>query len=700
MGKFRVGIDIGGTFTDLVALEESTGELTNLKVPSTTERLVDGVADAFRRFVALVDHGEIDMIMHATTIATNAILGQVGFQLPKTALITTRGFRDVLEIGRQNRPELYNLFVKRPRPLILRRYRYEVEEGVDSAGRETTPLNLEAVTKTAAQLKKERIESVAIALINSYANPNHEQKIKKVLERIVPGLSITVSCEVAPEYREYERMSTSAVNAVLMPIVGRYIQELGRDVEDVSGSPSLYMMKSSGGVVSPETAASTPVAMIESGPTAGVVASAFYSQLLGIPTVLSFDMGGTTAKAGLVEDGSPRIVSEYEVGGKAHRGRVTKGSGYPVRLPFVDLAECSAGGGTVAWVDRGGAVRVGPLSTGAYPGPACYGLGGEEPTITDANLLLGRLSPQYLLGGRMAIQKGLARDAVKERICRRTGLSVAKAALGITRIVNSQMSKILRMVSVERGYDPRMVTLIAFGGAGPLHACALAEELGIPSVVVPPNPGLFSAYGLLAADFKDDFLRAVMKSVLEVDSVIIEETFKGLEERGKKFLRKEKVGQTGMTLLSQLDVRYSGQAYELTIPVTRPFTASSVRKLVSDFHKRHEAVYGYAAEEEVIEVVNARLTAIGAMRKPELKERPVSGGKPSKESAITARECLFEKSVKPVDTPVYRRGRLRCGDLLQGPAVVEQYDATTLVYPGWVARVDGFGNICLTRGRR
>ncbi len=697
MGKFRVGVDIGGTFTDLVAFDERAGGLTSAKVPSTPERPADGVVEAFGRFLEVTGPDEIVLIMHATTVATNAILGQTGLELPKTALVTTLGFKDVLEIGRQKRPELYNLFAEKPRPLIPRKYRYEVEERIDSNGREITPLNLEAVREITAELREETIDAVAIGLLSSYVNPAHEKEIKRVLKRELPRAYLTASHEISPEYREYERMSTVAVNAVLMPIVSRYVRELAEKIGRLSISAPIHTMKSDGGVASEDTILSLPATMIESGPTAGVIGSAFYGSLLGIARILSFDMGGTTAKAGLVKDGRPEIAPEYEVGAKTHSGRTMKGSGYPVRLPFVDLAECSAGGGTIAWVDGGGALRVGPTSAGARPGPACYGAGGGEPTVTDANLILGRLNPEDLLGGKMKIEKELARETVEEKICRRVGLSPTEAAVGIIRIVNSQMAKILRMVSMERGHDPRRFTLMAFGGAGPIHSCALAEELGIPCIVVPVNPGLFSALGLLAADFRRDFLKTVLKDGAGIEARTIERAFRNLENEGRSFLDKEQVDAEDMVFVRQLDMRYSGQAYELTVPAAKPFTARSLIGAVDDFHCRHEAVCGYAAEKEPVEFVNVRLTAIGVVTKPKLKEEPSAGKKPVKESILTRRECFFEKYGGWVKTPVYVREDLEPLSVVEGPAIVEQYDATTVVYPEWRALIDRFGNIRMER---
>jgi N-methylhydantoinase A len=436
--------------------------------------------------------------------------------------------------------------------------------------------------------------------------------------------------------------------------------------------------------------------MVESGPAAGVIASSFYGEEMGVKNVLSFDMGGTTAKAGTVQGGKPEVVMEYEVAGKVHSGRIVKGSGYPVRFPFIDLAECSAGGGTIAWADTGGVLRVGPISAGADPGPACYAREGEKPTVTDADLLLGRLNPDYLLGGKVRLFADLSKKAVEEAVCDKIGLELAEAVAGIIKIVNSQMAKILRIVSVERGYDPRKFTLTSFGGAGPMHACALAEELHIPKIVIPPNPGLFSAYGLLAANFTYNFVHAIMKTTEKIECSNLEETFGMLQREGAKTLAHQGVKPKNMRFSWQLDMRYFGQSYELTVPASNPLTERNFQRILKNYHRKHEAVYGYAREEAPVEVVNARLTAVGLVKKPIMKKRKPCGKKLPREALSTRRSVFFEQYDGFEETPVYVREKLKCGNFLCGPAVVEQYDATTVVYPGWEAEVDEFGNIILT----
>ncbi|MFQ6054083.1 MAG: hydantoinase/oxoprolinase family protein, partial [Candidatus Bathyarchaeia archaeon] len=537
---FRVSVDVGGTFTDLVALDEGTGELLNIKVPSVPRNPEKGVVTAFKQFLEHASAGSVRMVGHATTIATNALFGQVDLELPRTALITTRGFRDVVEIGRQRRAEVYNLFFQRPRMLVERRLRLEVEERIDSEGNVLVPLDVEGVERALDVIGREGVDSLAVGFLNSYANQVHEERVIEMARRRFPDLYVTASSLVSNEYREYERFSTAVVNAALMPIINAYVSQLAVDLKGLGVASPLYVMQSNGGMATAAVVVERPATIVESGPASGVIAAAWLGGLVGERDIISFDMGGTTAKAGTVRGRVPEVIPEYEVAGRVHMGRLVKGSGYPVRFPFIDLAECSAGGGTIAWVDEGGALRVGPTSAGAHPGPACYGQGGTDPTITDANLILGRLNPERLLGGEMPIFPRYAREAFK-LLGDRLGVGAEEAAVSVVRIANSMMSKILRIVSVERGFDPRCFTLVAFGGAGPMHACALAEELQVAKIIVPPNPGMFSALGLLTADLFHDYTRALVERVDEVDPEAVESYFREMEERGRETLEREGV---------------------------------------------------------------------------------------------------------------------------------------------------------------
>ena len=649
----------------------------------------EGVLNAFSRLAK--EH--VTLVTHATTTATNALLGQSDLSLPKAALITTYGFKDIVEIGRQRRAELYNLFFQKPRQLIPRRYRFEVRERIDAYGNIVTPLDADDVETVLGRVRSEGIEAIAVCFLNSYINPTHEIKVKEKIRASSPSVHVCCSSEVAREYREYERFSTAVVNVMLMPIVGKYVENLANGLDRIRISSPLLIMQSSGGMASTGYVSAKPASIIESGPAAGVVASAFYSRVLGIENVISFDMGGTTAKAGAIRGGAIEVTSEYEVAGGVHKGRITKGSGYPVRGSFVDLAECSAGGGTIAWVDEGGALRVGPLSAGASPGPACYGTGGADPTVTDANLLLGRLNPKYLLNGEKPIHIDLAKNALEEKICRIVRIPVLDAASGIVKIVNSEMAKIISMVSIERGYDPADFTIIAFGGAGPMHVCPLAEDIGISRVVVPPNPGLFSAYGLLVSDLKYETTRAVMaevESVRENLEMIFADMERGLRNTMSFF-------KGNVAVDRYLDMRYVGQSYELLIPIGRPTNNSALKEAVKRFHERHRDVYGHSAQDADVEVVNARVVAVGFVEKPKLNPVDKGGSKPAEESIVEERKVSFEEAGAFVECPVFRREKLRPGNTIAGPAIIEQYDSTIVVYPQWTTEIDDYTNIILRR---
>jgi N-methylhydantoinase A len=690
----RVSVDVGGTFTDLVSLDEETGELVNIKVPSVPTNPEEGVIDAFKMFLDGRKKPSIRMVGHATTIATNALFGQIDLRLPRIGLITTKGFRDVIEIGRQRRAEVYNLFFQRPPMLVERRHRYEVEERIGADGEVLVPLNLDDVEKALRNLEDEGVESLAIGLINSYVNGSHEVKILEMARQHLPKVNLSASSQVSGGYREYERFSTAVVNAVLIPIIHTYVSQLALDLKVIGVSAPLYVMQSNGGMAAAEIVADKPVTIVESGPASGVTAAAWLGDLFDKSKVISFDMGGTTAKAGTVRERVPEVVPEYEVAGKVHMGRLLKGSGYPVRYPFIDLAECSAGGGTIAWVDDGGALNVGPTSAGANPGPACYGKGGSQPTITDANLVLGRLNPENLLDGSMRIYQRNARLSLK-KLGVELDMGVEEVAASVVRISNSMMSKILRIVSVERGFDPRRFTLVAFGGAGPMHACPLAAELDIQDILVPPNPGMFSALGLLTADLFQDYSRPLVSKIDDVDSSGINAAFEEMEEEGRVALLSEGVESGDISLHRRIDLRYLGQSYELTIDANVAPGDELISSVASRYHKRHEEIYGYSAPDETVEVVNIRLRAIGLMAKPCFAER---AGPHDYEGSVDKRLVYFEDDNSWVETPVYSRSSIGEGFSREGPAVIEQYDSTTVVYPGWDIRVDRFGVLHLRRG--
>jgi len=561
-----VAVDVGGTFTDFVVLRDD-GSIESFKVLTTPKSPEVAVLEGLRR----VKH-RIDEVLHATTIGTNALLGQVGLELPRIALFTTKGFRDVIEIGRQNRPRLYDLFFEKPKPLVPRELRFEVDERVLADGAVAKRVDVNEVESYAIKAKSVGVVSVAVAFLHSYANSSNEEIAGEVLRRHFRYISL--SSRVAPEPREYERASTTVVNAALMPIVNDYVARFSEGLREL-GIARFYIMSSAGGLVDAEEAVERPVQLIESGPAAGAIAAAEFSRVINVSNVIGFDMGGTTAKASSIVNHEPEVTTEYEVGGEVHHGRIIKGSGYPVRFPFIDLAEVSAGGGTIIWRDEANALRVGPLSAGADPGPICYGKGGTEPTLTDANLVLGRIG-EYLLGGEMKLDK---HSATKGLVRLGDPVQVANDAI---RLANMEMARAIRLVTIERGLDPRDFVLMAFGGAGPQFATFVAEELSITKIVIPPEPGAFSALGLLMADSRFEARLSFPKD--------LEDGFGKLEEN-----LLSRLGRVDY-FVRLADVRYVGQGWELVVPVGRPARIEDVER---EFNERHRATYGFSLNKPV-----------------------------------------------------------------------------------------------------
>jgi N-methylhydantoinase A len=695
----RVGIDVGGTFTDLVAVDTETGECIVLKCASTPRAPEEGVLAAFDSLMALRqkrrsaevskhqgDKVAIDYLAHSTTIATNALLGQMHLELPRIAFVTTAGFRDVIEIGRQNRSEVYNLFVTRPKPLVAREDRLGVRERMDFQGNVLVPLEQSEIDRIVAQLRARSVDAVAIGLLHSYVNDAHERALAQAIEAALPGVPVTRSSAVDPEYREYERFSTAVVNAALMPIVQRYIDRLSAALRERGVDAPLFVMQSNGGMAAADRIAQRPASIIESGPASGVIGAADLARNSGAARVLSFDMGGTTAKAGTIVDGVVQVATEFEAAGSTHSGRSVKGSGYPVRFPFVDLAEISAGGGTIAYVDEAGSLRVGSLSAGADPGPACYG-NSDRPTVTDANVVLGRLNRKALVGGTFPIDAQRSYDAIA-KLAEKIELSTEETAAGIVRIVDAQMAKVLRIVTVERGLDPREFAMVAFGGNGPLHGCALAEELGMRRVIIPASPGVFSAHGLLVADLRGSFVRPILREAADVSDDFVRGAFEELEREARTFLRGQGANEESIAFRREYDARYRGQSFELDVP-----HAPSVDAVVERFHEKHQRRYGYSVPEEPVELVNARLTATA----PTIAGGPKAGGPGgSADGGRGARSAdtpvkLDERSVwingTFVETPVYQREALPPHAMIGGPALIEQYDTCTYVPPGWSAKV-------------
>jgi N-methylhydantoinase A len=689
---WRVGVDIGGTFTDVALIDDATGRIGVAKVPSTPRDFAEGVLAALeaamRRYgLAAADVG---MLSHATTVVTNAILEEKG---ARAALVTTRGFRDVLELRRSARSNLYDLFQDAPATLIPRRRRFEITERIGADGRVVTPLAEDEIDGLIAALRDARVEAVAISLLFSFLNPEHERRLGARLRAALPGVPIYLSCEVLPEIKEFERTSTTAVCAYVGPILASYLRKLEGATSD-KGLPRLYVMGSSGGVLEAAETEAMPAMAVESGPAAGVVAAALVARQTGRRNLLSFDMGGTTAKASLIRDGAYETTAEYEVGGGASGNRWMHGTGHPIRVPVIDLAEVSAGGGSIAWVDRAGALRVGPQSAGADPGPACYARGGVEPTVTDCDLVLGYLDKGSLLAGDLPIDHAAAEAAVAKRLAEPLGADVRTAAAAVVDVVNHAMAEALKIVSVQRGHDARQFVLAAFGGAGPLHAAALADELGIAEVLCPPIPGAFSALGLVGTDLRRDYVRTVYVTTAVAEPAALEAAFAALEKEGGAMLDRARVAPERRQFARSLDARYERQSYELAVAVPpRALDAAAIAEIAEAFHDRHRATYGHDNRAEPVQIVSIRLTAIGTIPTLAIRDRPAAGS----EGAVKSRRAVWFRDTGEVDAAVYDRARMAAGLVAPGPAVIESLESTILVPPGWQAAMDGDGFVLLTR---
>jgi N-methylhydantoinase A len=698
-GRYRIGVDIGGTFTDGTLVDSTSGRVTTSKVLSTPYDPASGFISAVQKLLDLNDSVKpeaVEHVVHATTVATNAIIEG---KTAKTAFVTTEGFRDMLEIARQIRPSLYDLQFEKPAPLVPRQLCFEVPERLDAKGQVVTPLDEAALDEVVDRIAESGVEAVAVCLLHSYRNGDHEQRIGKAIAAKLPNVIISLSSEVVPEFREYLRASTTVINSSVAPIVRTYLASISEKLHALNITSELLVMQSSGGVYPAAAASENPVFMVESGPAAGAVAAASLGTALGYPNVISFDMGGTTAKASLIRNGQPNITKDYSVGGAAQNGTGAFGgaSGYPIRTPVVDLVEIGAGGGSIAWVDSGGALRVGPQSAGADPGPVCYGLGGVQPTITDANLVLGRLDPAYFAGGEMSLNLDAAREAIRTQCAEPLGLSVEEAAHGIVEIANTAMVNALRLVSVQRGHDPRDFMLVGFGGAGPAHAVRLAEQAGIPRVLIPQGPGTASALGLLVTDVRMEGSSTLIIRSDEIEHSRIASEFDRLEAAGRE-AHSVAASASGTPLFERtIEMRYWGQSFELSVPAPSSSTIDQawMNELTESFHDAHEMAYGFRAKDEPVELVNLRLTTIGKIVRPQMRKLKSIGTDVfvafKGERPVYFAENSGEKGV--VQTPVYDRSKLPAGAVFEGPAIIEEPDCTTVIHPAWTVTVDEFGNL-------
>jgi N-methylhydantoinase A len=682
----RIGIDVGGSFTDCVLLDEGSGAVEVIKVPSTPREPQNGFVQGLRELLSVhqANARMVSALVHGTTVGTNAVIERRG---ARTALITTRGFRDVLAIGTQQRPHLYDLRQQRPPELILRYLCVELDERIGPRGEVLTPLDSQQVREVLRRLVEDGVRSVAVCLLFSFANPAHERLVADIACSEFAGLQVSLSSVVCPEFREFVRASTTAVNAYIQPIISHYVGSVEQSIGDEGLQVPLHVMQSNGGIMSAPEARRLPVHLVSSGPAGGVMAGVYYAGLAGFEEIITLDMGGTTCDVCLVQSGQPHISPQGSI------------EGYPVRVPAIDVQSIGAGGGSITSVDRWGALKVGPQSAGADPGPACYARGGTRPTVTDANLVLGCLSEHAFLGGRMNVDASLSARAISEAVAAPLGLSVIEAARGIVQVSNATMLRLLRVVSVMRGHDPRDFALVAFGGAGPVQACALARSLGIRHVVIPPNPGVTSAFGLLTTDLRYTHSLSWPTPIAGLDVAHLARLFQDLADRGhSRFVETDRLSGEPQVQRS-LDLRYVGQQFDLPVDLEQgELTPEHLSWAVQAFHHQHERIYGHAFPGEPVELVNLRVTVVGPISTPvaPLLERRTTGDAPR---PFQTRYVCFSQGHAVERCPVYRRNSLLAGDALDGPCIVEQVDSTVVIEPDCSGHVDGYGSIVVSVGR-
>ena len=694
-GAYRIGVDIGGTFTDIVALGADGSVLTR-KVSSTPTDYGQGILDGLDAVLreAGIAPSDVGDVVHATTVATNAVLEGKG---AKTGLVTTAGFRDVLEMRRIRVPDMYNLDYRKPAPLVPRRLRREVVERMGPRGEVRTALDEPSVRAAARRLRDEEVEAVAVALLHAYANPAHELRVAEILREEMPADTF-VSCshDVLPEIREYERTSTTIVNALLGPIVSQYLATLAARLQALGIAKPLQIMQSNGGLMSARRAADTPARILESGPAAGVIAAARAGRLAGSENLITLDMGGTTAKTAIIENGEPAKTTEYEVGAGINlSSRLLRGAGYAIKLPFIDVSEIGAGGGSKVWFDRGGLMQVGPQSAGAVPGPICYGAGGDEVTLTDALVTLGYLNPDHLLGGGLALDAQRAARAIDAQVCARLGRPRIEAAHGIYTVAASNMMRAVKAVSTFRGRDPRDFTLFAFGGNGPVVAMEIARELEMPRLLVPPSPGVFSALGLLVSEPEHESLQTLFGRLDETAPESISQAFERLEADMQQRLVEDGHDPGAMLVQRFADLRYARQAFELTVPVTGDMRdPTALARMEAAFHEEHQRTYGHKSEGSPVEMVNIRIRMTAPSNAADTIElaRLLAPHANDAAAAPRSRMAWFGPEIGGVETPVVGRRDL-IGAPRAGPLIVEEYDATCIVLPGYSARVDSNANI-------
>ena len=680
--RYRVGIDIGGTFTDFVLIDESGGQIEFGKRPTTPKALWSGIEDSIRAMG--VDLGQVERIVHGTTIALNALIERSG---GRTGLITTRGFRDVYEIARHNRIETYDLFYRKPEPLVRRRFRLEVSERIDPRGEVIEHLVEKDVLACVDTFRANGIDTIAVCLLNAYANPAHEARVGALLSEAYPEAVVSLSHELVRQWREYERTSTTVVNAYVMPVVADYLQRAESSLANSRYARPLFIGQSSGSALTARMARHKPVHTIMSGPASGAIAAQHVGALAGYTNVIAFDMGGTSTDVSLVHEGALRVTDDSEV------------DRHPLMVPMIDVKSIGAGGGSIAWLNQAGALNIGPQSAGPDPGPVCYGRGGDRPTVTDANLVLGRLHPEHFLGGAIKLDRPTAEQQVEATVGAPLGLDTIAAALGILDVANTKMGYAARAITLERGLDPTAFVLLAYGGAGPMHGCAVARALGVPEVIVPVGPGAFCALGATVADLRHDFARTFPTRLDESSSSeSMTRRFTEMAHEAGSVLHEEGIPAAHIVFRRTLDMRYVGQEYTVSVPAPDgALEEHALRELGSRFHQLHESRYGHASPSEPIEIVHLRLSALGPVAKPTLPEIERGGVRPDEGAELDSLQAVFDRRTGSVRTPVYERGELRAGNQIGGPAVVVEKTATTVIEPGFACEVMAQGHLSIRR---
>lgn len=673
----RLAVDIGGTFTDAAALDEETGIIQIAKTPTTYSKPIDGVLSCVRKLK--IDPKQITYLVHGTTAATNAVVQR---RFPPLALLCTKGFADIIEIQRGNRPlsGLYDIRWEKPSPLVPRYLRYEIDERIDKSGNVVKKIERQHVKRIADELRTAGIHAAGVCFLFSFMNPIHEKEVEQILKEECPDIYVSLSSNVNPEIREYERMSTVLIDAAVKPVMDLYLSSLENGLKAAGVRSGLMIMKANGGMMSSSAAKQVPLQTIESGPAGGTIGAAQMANILGIKNLIAIDMGGTTFKVSLVDSGRPRYRSEGELEW-----------GIPFRMPMIDISEIGAGGGSIAWIDEGGLLRVGPHSAGADPGPVCYRMGGNEPTITDAQLVLGRLNPVSLLGGDMKLDMRSAKEAI-ERLAKKIGLSLTETAAGIIRIAEANMLASMRVNSVQKGYDPRNFPVIAYGGAGPMVASTLSRDLGSPTVIIPIHPGIFSAIGMLVADIRFDFIKSYVVEFDHVDLGRLNSIYEELESQAVEALSREQ--ECDMHVLRTADLRYLGQNYELSVPVPGgQLTLNELGVIKENFNNEHLKLYGHNKTDEKLELISLRVAIIGSLTKPSFKE--TSRSSDGAGALKGTRDVYYHSEKDFVSSNVYDRDLIPIGERIDGPAIIEEMDSTIVINPGQSAQIDNYGNVVI-----